>query len=180
MTDTLLADVASQVLDAAAGALTGQTHAGQDLRPAIAVVQVGEQWAWDPCERLVVHVAGLDAHQPIPPAGPSTADLAASPVAVPVADLVVTLLYAVPKIEGTGKLPPTADITAAAGRLQAGAMTLWRGVARARRDGTLAPALDDCDGAQLGRLVPVGPAGGYAGWELPVRLNLGAASASGS
>lgn len=180
MTDTLLADVAAQVLDAASAALTGQAHDGADLLPGITLVQFGETWAWDPCERLVVHVAGLDAHQPVPPAGPATAELAASPLAVPVADLTVTLLYEIPKIEGGGRLPPVAEITAAAGRLQAGAMTLWRGIARARRDGTLAPALDSCDGAQLSRLVPLGPSGGYAGWELPVRLDLGAASTSGS
>lgn len=177
--DRRLWNACTDLLAVAVDALTGETVDGQTLLPGVQLVQQGPGWSWDPCERLVVHPESVQAVQLVSGGGagqtlqlPSTGCVVA-----PVAGLVVTLLFCVPKSGDNGRaIPATSDVQAASERLHVAGMTLWRAVARARADGTWG----DCDGVTVGDAAPTGTQGGYAGWRVPVTVELAGLSSAGS
>lgn len=172
-TDFHLSDAAADMLDAAVAALTA-TESGDrdDLLPARQLIAPGAEWAHD-CEMLVVHVANLAANPDLQ--APTAPGRPTCPV-VPEAVIVATVLYeCVPTSDQSGDPPAPDLITAAADRVLDGGMTLWRGIARARREGTLFPSLEaSCADVQFseGGATPIGPEAGLAGWEIGVVVTL--------
>lgn len=148
------------------------------LAPDVQVVQLGPGWAWDPCERLVVHPETVSASQLAPTAASpeSSPSPLTSSVVRPTARLVATLLVCIPKVGDDGAdLPSTAAINTAAEALHTAGLTMWQAAARARVDGDW----EHCSGMTVEDMTPTGAQGGYAGWRLPVVVDLtGLASGS--
>lgn len=176
--DRRLWTACTDLLAVAVNALDGETVGGELLLPDVRLVQQGPGWSWDPCERLVVHPESVQAVQQAASAAGQSLQLPSVGCAVmPVAGLVVTLLFCVPKAGDNGRaIPAVDDVEAASERLHVAGMTLWRAVARARADGTWG----DCDGVTVGDAAPTGAQGGYAGWRVPVTVELAGLAAAGS
>lgn len=166
--DRRLWDACEDLLAVAVAALAGADTDG--LLPDVQTIQLGPRWPWDPCERLVVHPEAVRAVQHTVTGAASSGPFGSAGCAVvPTARLVVTLLLCVPKAgDGGNAIPSSQVLAAAAERLHVAGMTVWKGIARARVDGLWG----DCGGVTLEDAEPTGAQGGFAGWRVPVTVDL--------
>lgn len=127
--------------------------------------------AWDCPDQLTVHV-GAPLVADTLPLQPSLAPTHRVTVQAEV-DIIVltaTILRCVPTIDDFGNLPSPAAIDAASQQVCADLWAIWNHVKSMKRAGTLFPPRER--EFALDPAVSLQQAGGAAGWQIPIRVNL--------
>lgn len=162
-----LNDVANDLLTAAEDALT--TH-GLTVPGRVLLMHGGFQnIAWD-CDTLAVTVDGIRF------SGRALQDSNPDPTCqvVPVVDLSVVLLRCVTALNEHGDIPDSDRIDSETEALNLDAFGLVRSLLDQWAAKTLLPAagITALREIMFSDVLPVGPAGGLAGWRLPVQVQL--------
>jgi hypothetical protein len=95
---------------------------------------------------------------------------------MPQAVLTVDLQRCWPTLDQGGRVDVKGEETAAL-RIARDASILWYGLMAQRQDGTLFSSFVglDCEAVRPGQTIPVGPLGGSAGFQLPIRVDISGA-----
>ena len=166
-----LYDLLAEFLDAVEAAVA-TTPGGAIAR---AYVSPGPP-AWD-CELIAVHAGGpleADTAPLAPPLQPGHRVI--DTFAVNEIAITTTVLRCVPTIQqvgGSTSWPSAAELEAAARLIDADVWAIWNHVKNAVRDGTLFRRADgEAREVFFDPAVPLSPAGGYGGWQIPLRVSL--------
>lgn len=154
-----LHDLAADVLEAAVEILNSENAGAPDR----AYVSHGPP-ALD-CEQITVHVTnvGEAVTQTVDPLTPGVRKNR-----VNLTGLMVTVVRCYPTVDERGRPPKVDALNQAAALLNADAWALWNGLWRMRGD-----LFADCDLVFFDGVAPIVPQGGFAGWILQTRFELG-------
>lgn len=166
---TDLYDLCAEYLSAAADALLDTP---EGVAPDRQYVSLGIP-PWD-CEQLTVHAGG--------PAVVVADTLPLQPSLVPlqrvrtqgfvnIVVMTATVIRCMPVTDDSGNPPDTDDLAAAALQTYSDLWAVWNHVKAEVRAGTLFAGESREFG--LDPVVPIGPEGGFGGWQIPVRVQLG-------
>lgn len=130
--------------------------------------------AWDCCPQLTVHVGGPSEGDtaPLSPAlqpGHRTQQTGL----VPLLPLTATVIRCVPTFEEGGELPSPAEQQVAAREIAEDVWSIWAHTRKAFAEGTLFPSLSGSRELIFDSALTQAPAGGCAGWQIPIRVAIG-------
>ena len=126
--------------------------------------------AWD-CELVAVHVGGpVVAPTSSGPGALAEGHRLQATGQVNIIDLVATILRCVPVMKADGSAPVASSVTDASRVTLSDLWTIWNHIAHGRREGTLFDG--KCRDVTMDPAVTLAPAGGFAGWQVSVRVQL--------
>ena len=162
-----LFSLATEVLDVAVAAL--------DQLPALAPTRryVGHGLPALDCEQLVVSTYAVPEMNTAPQAAALDRQFRSRFGSLTAPLLVISVVRCYPVVTLNSKqvaiFPAPAAIEAASALIYDDGWQLWNGVMSAKRDG----AFDGlCSGLARQPMMPIQPSGGYAGWTLPLEIQL--------
>lgn len=132
--------------------------------------------AWDCCPQLTVHAGGPAEGDTAPLGPPLQAGHRPGLGIVNLVAMTATVLRCVPTVTSEGDWPDPAKMEATAQQTDGDCWAIWNYLLTHKRNGTLFAGADgDPDQREmfLDPAVALTSAGGCAGWELPIRVQLG-------
>lgn len=134
--------------------------------------------AWDCCPQLTVHAGGPAEGDTAPLSPPLQAGHRPEVGIVNLIAMTATVIRCVPGLQdGSDLLPSPEDIEAAAVATLGDVWTIWNHLLTLKRDGSIFAGPYDGDPHQremfLDPAVALNTAGGCAGWQLQIRVQLG-------
>lgn len=131
--------------------------------------------AWDCCPQLSVHAGGPAEGDTAPLSPPLQPGHRPKVGIVNVVAMTATVLRCVPTVDEGGRFPSPLAIDAAAQETIADVWAIWNHLLTAKRSGALFPGIDgDPDQREmfLDPAVALNSAGGCAGWQIQIRVQL--------
>lgn len=126
--------------------------------------------AWDCCPQLTVHVGGPSEGDTAPLSPPLQPGHRTRQVAaVPLIALTATVIRCVPSDE----LPPEVDLEAAAQAMNEDVWAIWAHTRSRVADGSLFSSPSGSREVNFESALVQAPAGGCAGWSIPIRVAIG-------
>lgn len=133
--------------------------------------------AWDCCPQLTVHAGGPAEGDTAPLSPPLQTGHRPEVGIVNLIGMTATVIRCVPTLqEGSTALPSPASIDAAAQQTLSDIWTIWNHLLTLKRDGLIFAGTDGDPHQRemfLDPAVALNSAGGCAGWQLPIRVQLG-------
>lgn len=168
-TASSLYDAANELLGKAKAILT----AGANGAPAFCYVSHGPP-PYDCCDMLTVHVGMIENDPDFLRTGTMGRHIDPKMPTVPRVPLTVTVLRCQNALPGGGTqitMPTAAQMDADAKRVSDDGWTLFCGLHKAYRDGSLFTGYP-CRPVEVGSALPVAPEGGCLGWAIAVMIEL--------